>query len=92
MDWIYVGIAAVVGASSEGLGLGDVKLAGVLGALLGWIGWISAVMGLLTGFVFGGLLAGVLLIFRRADRKSHMSFGPSMITAAYVWTLLTIST
>ena len=88
---LVFGIAAVVGVGSEGLGLGDVKLAGVLGALLGWIGWISAVMGLLTGFIFGGVLAGVLLIFRRADRKSHMSFGPAMIMAAYVWALLTIS-
>lgn len=88
---LIFGIVALVGADSDGLGLGDVKLAGVLGALLGWIGWLSAVMGLLTGFVFGGVLAGVLLIFRRADRKSHMSFGPAMIMAAYVWALLTIS-
>lgn len=83
--------AALAGSSSAGLGLGDVKLAGVLGGLLGWIGWVSAVMGLLSGFVFGGVVALVLLIFRRADRKSHMSFGPWMIVAAYLWCVLSIS-
>lgn len=85
-------VAALVSADSGGLGLGDVKLAGVLGALLGWIGWLPAVMGLLTGFVFGGLLAVGLLVLRRADRKSHLSFGPSMIVAAYVWCVLTVGT
>lgn len=88
---LIFGIAALVGAGSQGLGLGDVKLAGVLGGLLGWIGWVSAVMGLLSGFVFGGLVALVLLVFRRADRRSHMSFGPWMIVAAYLWCVLSIS-
>ena len=85
-------LAALVSADSAGLGLGDVKLAGVLGALLGWIGWLPAVMGQLTGFIFGGVLAVVLLLARRADRKSHISFGPSMILAAYVWCILTVGT
>lgn len=84
-------VAALVSPGAEGLGFGDVKLAGVLGALLGWIGWISAVMGLLTGFVFGGVVALGLLIFRRVDRKSTISFGPSMIMAAYVWCVLTVA-
>jgi len=83
--------AALAGSSSAGLGLGDVKLAGVLGALLGWIGWASAVMGLLSGFVIGGVVALGLLIFRRADRKSHMSFGPAMIVAAYLSCVVSIS-
>lgn len=85
-------LAALVSADSGGLGLGDVKLAGVLGGLLGWIGWLPAVMGLLTGFIFGGVLAVALLVVRRADRKSHISFGPSMIIAAYLWCVLTVGT
>ena len=52
---------------TEGLGLGDVKLAGTLGGLLGWIGWWNALYGLLTGFLLGGLVAAVLLLTRRAD-------------------------
>ena len=72
---VPAGRAAVAGG--QGLGLGDVKLAGTLGGLLGWWGWWTALYGLLTGFILGGLVAAVLLVSRRADRKSHLSFGPA---------------
>ena len=81
-------LAALLSPGAEGLGLGDVKLAGTLGGLLGWIGWQNALYGLLTGFVLGGLAAGVLLLLRRADPKSYLSFGPALIAGAYLWALL----
>jgi leader peptidase (prepilin peptidase) / N-methyltransferase len=80
--------AALVSPAAEGLGLGDVKLAGTLGGLLGWLGWWTALYGLLTGFILGGLVAAVLLITRRADRKSYLSFGPAMIIGSYLWAVL----
>jgi leader peptidase (prepilin peptidase) / N-methyltransferase len=81
-------IAALVSPGAEGLGLGDVKLAGTLGALLGWWGWAPALYGLLSGFILGGLAAAVLLVARRADRKSHLSFGPALIAGAFLWAVL----
>jgi leader peptidase (prepilin peptidase)/N-methyltransferase len=81
-------VAALVSPGAEGLGLGDVKLAGVLGALLGWLGGTYAVLGLLSGFVLGGLAAVFLLVFRRVNRRSSISFGPAMILGAYVWCVL----
>ncbi len=81
-------LAALLSPGGEGLGLGDVKLAGTLGALLGWFGWETALYGLLTGFILGGLVAAVLLLSRRADRKSHLSFGPALIAGAYLWAVL----
>jgi leader peptidase (prepilin peptidase) / N-methyltransferase len=83
-------IAALVSPDAQGLGLGDVKLAGVLGALLGWLSWLTAALGLLSGFILGGFLALILLLARRVDRKSTISFGPPMLLGAYVWCLLTI--
>jgi leader peptidase (prepilin peptidase)/N-methyltransferase len=81
-------LAALLSPGAEGLGLGDVKLAGTLGGLLGWIGWSNALYGLLTGFVLGGLAAAVLLLTRRADRKTFLSFGPAMIVGGYLWAVL----
>ena len=80
--------AALFSPGGEGLGLGDVKLAGTLGGLLGWLGWWTALYGLLTGFILGGLVAAVLLVSRRVDRRSHLSFGPALIAGAYIWAVL----
>ena len=52
------------------------------------MGWWNALYGLLTGFILGGLVAALLLLTRRADRKSYVSFGPAMILGSYVWAVL----
>jgi len=77
-------LLALYSPGSGGLGLGDVKLAGVLAALLGWLDWRAAAVGLGAGFVLGGLVAAVLLATRRADRRSHIAFGPAMVAGAYL--------
>jgi leader peptidase (prepilin peptidase) / N-methyltransferase len=69
-----------------GLGLGDVKLAGVLGLWLGWFGWSAVLAGPVLAFVLGGLFACVLLLVGRAGRKSAFAFGPWMIVGAAVAT------
>lgn len=81
-------LAALASPGGRGLGLGDVKLAGVLGGLLGWWGWSDALMGLLSGFALGAAGALLLLVTRRVDRGSDIAFGPAMLLGAYVWTLL----
>ncbi|HEY8822115.1 MAG TPA: prepilin peptidase [Dermatophilaceae bacterium] len=77
-------VLALVSPGGGGLGLGDVKLAGVLGLLLGWLGWGPAIVSVLAAFVIGGVLAVILLVLRRASRSSHVAFGPSMILGAWV--------
>lgn len=81
---VVFAIAVVLSPAQQGLGLGDVKLAGVLGALLGWFSALAAVYGLLAGFVVGGLVALVLLLGRHADRRSTMALGPAMVAGAYL--------
>jgi leader peptidase (prepilin peptidase)/N-methyltransferase len=61
-----------------------VKLAGVLGLLLGWLGWGPVIVSVLAAFVIGGVIALILLLARRASRSSHIAFGPSMILGAWV--------
>lgn len=67
-----------------GMGFGDVKLAGVLGIALGWVGWGALVVGAFSAFLTGGVFSIALLLLRRADRKSGIPFGPWMIVGAAV--------
>ncbi|MHB8275968.1 MAG: prepilin peptidase [Dermatophilaceae bacterium] len=83
---LFVGylVLALVSPGGGGLGFGDVKLAGVLGLLLGWLGWGPAIVSVLAAFVIGGVIALILLLARRATRSSSIAFGPSMILGAWV--------
>lgn len=72
----------VLGLITGRLGLGDVKLAGLIGLTLGWAGPSQTALGALGGFVVGAFVAAGLLITRRTTRKSDFPFGPSMIIGA----------
>lgn len=67
-----------------GMGFGDVKLAGALGMLLGWLGWAPLIVGGFAAFLLGGLVGALLMIGRRATRKSRIPFGPFMLAGAGV--------
>jgi leader peptidase (prepilin peptidase)/N-methyltransferase len=67
-----------------GMGFGDVKLAGVIGLFVGWLGWGSLGVAAMAAFVLGGLYAIILLLARRATGKTGVPFGPWMIAGAWV--------
>ena len=67
-----------------GMGFGDVKLAGVIGLLLGFLGWGTLVIGAFAAFLIGGIFGVVLLLSRKADRKSGIPFGPWMLAGAWL--------
>jgi leader peptidase (prepilin peptidase)/N-methyltransferase len=67
-----------------GMGFGDVKLAGLIGIYLGWLGWGALVVGAFAAFLLGGLFAVVLLVARRAGRSSRIPFGPWMLLGAVI--------
>ncbi len=63
----------------RGMGFGDVKLAGIVGLYLGWVGWGALIVGAFGAFLLGGVFAIGLLASRRAGRGSGIPFGPWMI-------------
>jgi leader peptidase (prepilin peptidase)/N-methyltransferase len=81
---LFVGYLVMAFAYPGGMGLGDVKLAGVLGLFLGYLGWGSLIVGAFSAFLLGGLLALVLVVARRAGRKSGIPFGPWMLAGAWI--------
>ena len=62
--------------SPRSMGFGDVKLAFVLGLVLGWLGWGELVLGLFCGFLAGALVGLALIVVRHRGRKDHLPFGP----------------
>jgi leader peptidase (prepilin peptidase)/N-methyltransferase len=75
-------VLALIAPSS--LGMGDVKLAALLGLYLGWLGWNVVVLGAAAGFVVQAALALVLLATRRIGLKGELPFGPAMLLGAAV--------
>ena len=84
-----------------GLGWGDVKLAGLLGLYLGWLGggwlgggWLGGldqgtlVAGLFLGYLFAAAAGLALVATRRASRKSRLPFGPYLLAGALTAILL----
>lgn len=84
MAAMFVAYFVMAFAYPGGMGLGDVKLAGVLGLFLGWLGIGPLLVGAFAAFLLGGLFAIILLLLRRVGRKSGIPFGPWMLVGAWV--------
>lgn len=65
-----------------GMGFGDVKLAGVLGATAGFLGGAAVVLAVLLSFLAGGLFSAVLLWRRK--RRRRIPFGPFMLAGFWL--------
>ncbi len=86
---VAIGAAALyafyfVLAFAGGMGFGDVKLAGVLGMYLAYLGWAELLVGVFLGFLVGGISGTLLMLTRRAGRKSRIPYGPYMLVGAWL--------
>jgi len=77
----YFGLAF---AYPAGMGFGDVKLAGVLGALMGYLSWPALLVGTFGAFLLGSIVGVALILSSRGGRKTAIPFGPFMIAAALI--------
>lgn len=68
----------------KGMGMGDVKLAGVLGMALGWFGWSEVIVGGFLAFVLGSVGGVVVMIATGGGRKTKIPFGPYMLLGALI--------
>ena len=78
----YLAIALVAGG--QRMGLADVTLGGLIGLLLGWVGWSA----LSTGVILGWVIALVAVVFwrpsRRPGRAPAIPAGPCLWLGALV--------
>jgi leader peptidase (prepilin peptidase)/N-methyltransferase len=67
-----------------GMGYGDVRLSGVLGLYLGWLGWSQVAVGTFMGFLVGGLVGLSLVLIGRSKLKSAIPYGPYLIAGSWI--------
>jgi leader peptidase (prepilin peptidase)/N-methyltransferase len=84
--WLFYFVLRAV--YPPGMGFGDVKLAGVLGLYLGYLGWTHVFAGTFAAFLLGGLWSIGVLALRRGSLKSAIPFGPFMLAGAAAAMLL----
>jgi leader peptidase (prepilin peptidase)/N-methyltransferase len=75
--WLYLMIRR-----REGLGLGDIKLLAMLGALFGYQCSLATIF---VGSVCGSIVGLLLVAFRRHKYSMHISFGPYLAFAATLY-------
>lgn len=71
---------------SAGMGFGDVRLAAIVGLVLGWVGWGATAIGVWVGFI-AFVVPGVGLAIVRRDRSlmsKPLPYGPFMLIGALV--------
>ena len=67
-----------------GMGLGDVKLAGVVGGFLAFISYQALLIGAFSAFLIGALIGALVVARRRGPDRTAIPFGPFMVTGALV--------
>ena len=70
---------------AEGMGGGDIKLAGALGA---WLGILKIPFFLLGAFATGVLVMGLFLAFSRREKSAPLPFGPFLAASAALFVLM----
>jgi leader peptidase (prepilin peptidase)/N-methyltransferase len=70
------------------LGAGDVRLAGVIGAVLSWHSWTTFVAGAALIAVSGCVVGLAVLVVRRAPRQTQIPAGPTMLLGALLALML----
>jgi len=66
----------------EGMGYGDFKLLGALGA---WMGLESLLPIVLMSSLIGALVGGAFLLLKRRGRATPIPFGPFLAAAGWIW-------
>jgi len=65
----------------RGMGMGDVKLAGLIGLILGWP---KIIVALYLAFLTGAFFGVILILLKKKKFGQHIPFGPFLTTATFV--------
>lgn len=80
----FIGLLIIGLVARGGFGMGDVKLAALLGAFLGYLGWGELVVGLVLAILLGGVVSVLMLATRVKGRSDRFAYGPYLVLGAYL--------
>jgi len=83
----FAAFFALFFAVPKGIGFGDVRLAGLCGGFLGWMGYREVIVGFLISFIVAGVPAAVLLAMHKVHRRTQIPFGPFLAAGTVVTVL-----
>jgi len=69
-------------AYPNGLGFGDVKLAGLIGIYLGWLSWTALFLTAIGSFTIAAVVGTTALATGRGTRQMAVPVGPCLVAAA----------
>jgi leader peptidase (prepilin peptidase)/N-methyltransferase len=78
----FLGLFIIHVVQPRGMGFGDVRLAGVIGMMLGWLGLGHVALGLFLGFVMAAVIGIALIAIKVRSRKDAIPFGPFLAAGA----------
>jgi len=65
----------------KGIGFGDMKLAGLMGLVLGFP---KTIVAFYLAFLTGACLGAILVLIKKKKFKSEISFGPFLAVATFI--------
>lgn len=71
----------------RGMGFGDVRLAGLVGLSLGWLGPLHLYVAMLGAFGVGTVFGLAVMVARGSGRRTRFPFGPSLAAGAVIGVL-----
>ncbi|MBZ1345436.1 MAG: prepilin peptidase [Candidatus Nealsonbacteria bacterium] len=74
-------LTIVLISGGKWMGIGDIKLAFLMGLILGWPNILVA---LFLAFLLGAFIGAILLISRKKTLKSEIPFGPFLVSGTFI--------
>jgi leader peptidase (prepilin peptidase)/N-methyltransferase len=78
---IFLAIHVIV---PQGMGFGDVRLAGLLGLATGWISAQVVLVGFVAAFGLGAFIGILLMLLKNYGSKSRLPFAPFLVAGTFV--------
>ena len=78
---LIIGMAGSIIFKKEAMGGGDVKLAAMIGAFLGWR---YIIISLFLGFFLGALAGIILILSKTKSREDVVPFGPFIVLGSFI--------